>query len=517
MLHGGKRRHLFGVLLRVPGQLGLLGIRHERRHLLLHPRSVAGGHGRHKQRAPAGLLHIPHCLKHGPHHLEILRLHLHSRHPGQLPGRPLEHLSSQGFRSHFFHVGKCRGRKHLAGSRPGKKRAPRYLRGQSCKSAGARLGQQLVDGAHAPKHGKHPEPFFFHRIPQSVNSHIHQGIPVAGGGIPGMPHISGHGQGPASGSHIGKALPGNIPGSIDRLDIPGRIGTRASHPLAELVHDVLHRIQRPASLLVTVVELPLPIKRPLHAQCGCHGVGIQVLHAFHARRITHGLDRFDAQAFHAAYCIGKAPVQIAPERSGVCLALLNLPVNRGHQQPQRLLVQHLISVDIHRQQIGHVQSVGTPDILKPAPLDKSIRPPRPHDGIGSLLRPLGILQQISRTRIPVAFLPGYAIHHPAGNFFLFLLDSFHPFLVGGILHACSLGKILPHSAVGTPHILEPRRFLALPGPIQIRVGGLVQTKQRNAHIQPQACFFVRRGRGLVAFRLHQPFGFVIGVIPQGQC
>ena len=332
-----------------------------------------------------------------------------------------------------------------------------------------------------------------------------------------MPHISGHGQGPASGSHIGKALPGNIPGSIDRLDIPGRIGTRASHPLAELVHDVLHRIQRPASLLVTVVELPLPIKRPLHAQCGCHGVGIQVLHAFHARRITHGLDRFDAQAFHAAYCIGKAPVQIAPERSGVCLALLNLPVNRGHQQPQRLLVQHLISVDIHRQQIGHVQSVGTPDILKPAPLDKSIRPPRPHDGIGSLLRPLGILQQISRTRIPVAFLPGYAIHHPAGNFFLFLLDSFHPFLVGGILHACSLGKILPHSAVGTPHILEPRRFLALPGPIQIRVGGLVQTKQRNAHIQPQACFFVRRGRGLVAFRLHQPFGFVIGVIPQGQC
>ena len=32
-------------------------------------------------------------------------------------------------------------------------------------------------------------------------------------------------------------------------------------------------------------------------------------------------------------------------------------VNRGHQQPQRLLVQHLVPVDIHREQICHVQRV----------------------------------------------------------------------------------------------------------------------------------------------------------------
>ena len=79
---------------------------------------------------------------------------------------------------------------------------------------------------------------------------------------------------------------------------------------------------------------------------------------------------------------------------------------------------------------------------------------RPHDGIGNLLRTLGILQQIGRTRVPAAFLPGYAIHHSVGNFLLFLLDSSRPFLVGGILYACSLGKILPHSAVSLPHILK---------------------------------------------------------------
>ena len=516
VLRRGKRRHLFGMLLRISGQLGPLRIRHERRHFLLHPRSVAGSHGRHKQRASAGLLHIPHRLKHGAHHLEILRLHLHSRHPGQLPGRPLEQLPGQGFRRHLFHVGKRRGGKHLAGSRPGKKRAPRHLRGQSRQGAGARPGHQLVDGPHAPEHGKHPKPLFLHRIPQPVDRHVHQGIPVAGGGIPGVPHITGQRQGPAAGSHVGKALPGDIPGSVNRLDVPGRIRACAPHPLSELVHHILHRIQRFASLLVAVEELPLSVKRILHPLQGSNIIGIPLFHSAHAGNAPHRLNRLHAQALRAARRVGKTSIQIAPESSGIRLALLNLPVNRGHQQHQRLLVQHLIPVDIHCQQIGHVQRVGAPDILKPTPLGKSIRPPRPHDGIGSLLRTLGILQQIGRTRVPAAFLSGYAIYYPAGNLLLFLLDSFHPFFVGGILYACSLGKILPHSAVSLPHILKLWGLLTLPGPIQIRVGGMVHTKQGNAHIKAQASLLVRCGWGLVAFRLHQPFCFFVSVIPQGQ-
>ena len=102
------------------------------------------------------------------------------------------------------------------------------------------------------------------------------------------------------------------------------------------------------------------------------------------------------------------------------------------------------------------------------------------------------------------------------RFLLFLLDSSRPFLVGGILYACSLGKILPHSAVSLPHILKLWGLLTLPGPIQIRVGGLVQTKQGNAHIKAQASLLVRCDWGLVAFRLHQPFCFFVSVIPQGQ-
>ena len=330
-----------------------------------------------------------------------------------------------------------------------------------------------------------------------------------------MPHIPGHGQGPPSGGHVGKALPGNIAEPVNRLDVPGRVGTRAPHPLSELVHHILHRIQRLAPLLVTVEELSLSVKRPLRPLQGSNMIGIPLFHSAHAGNIPHRLNRLHPHTLYAAHRIGKTPVQIAPESNGIRLALLNLPVNRGHQQPQRLLVQHLIPVDIHREQVGHVQSVGTPDILKPAPLGKSICPPRPHDGIGNLLRPLGILQQIGRTCVPGSFLPGYAIHHPAGNLLLFLLDSSRPFLVGGILYACSLGKILPHSAVGFPHILKPRRFLALPGPVQIRICGLIHPKQRNAYIQPQTGFFIGGSRNFQAFCLHQPFCFFVSVIPQG--
>ena len=239
-------------------------------------------------------------------------------------------------------------------------------------------------------------------------------------------------------------MSGNISGSVNRLDVPGRIGTRAAHPLAELVHDILHRVQCPAPLLVTVVELPLSVKRPLHAQRGRHRPRIQVFHALHPRHITHGLNRLDAQAFGAAHRVGKTPVQIAPESCAIRLALLNLPVNRGHQQPQRLLVQHLVPVDIHREQIGHVQRVGTPDILKSSSLGKSIRPARPHDRIGGLLRPLGILQQISRARIPVAFLPRNAIHHPAGNLFLFLPYQPQIFIIGIQVLLMPPLKILPY-------------------------------------------------------------------------
>ena len=89
-------------------------------------------------------------------------------------------------------------------------------------------------------------------------------------------------------------------------------------------------------------------------------------------------------------------------------------------------------------------------------------------------------------------------------------------LVISIPLACLAGKILPHSAVGFPHILKPRRFLALPGPVQIRICGLIHPKQRNAYIQPQTGFFIGGSRNFQAFCFHQPFCFFVRVIPQGQ-
>ena len=259
-----------------------------------------------------------------------------------------------------------------------------------------------------------------------------------------MPHIPGQRQGPAAGSHVEKALPGDIPGSVNRLDVPGRIRARAPHPLSELVHHILHRIQRLSFLLVAVEELPLSVKRILHPLQGSNIIGIPLFHSAHAGNAPHRLNRLHAQALRAARRVGKTSIQIAPESSGIRLALLNLLVNRGHQQHQRLLVQHLIPVDIHRQQIGHVQRVGAPDILKPTPLGKSIRPPRPHDGIGNLLRTLGILQQIGRTRVPATFLPGYAIHYPAGNLLLFSLNPLQIFIIGVQRLLMPPLKILPN-------------------------------------------------------------------------